>query len=101
MIDFFVENLLTMPEAAALCRRPVRTVQRWTTEGVRLGSIRLECLVQGGRILTSREALQRFFSAQTDARRSQRHERTPRQRRTAVDAAKRRLRAKGLLEARA
>lgn len=61
------ETVLTLPEAAAAIptqngKRPsVSTIWRWCRKGLR--GIRLEYLRCGRRILTSREALDRFFTA--------------------------------------
>jgi hypothetical protein len=65
MIDLAAEQLITLEEAVRL--RPegrggrpthVSTVYRWIKTGVR--GVRLEGLRLGGRLHTSREALQRF-----------------------------------------
>jgi hypothetical protein len=65
MIDLRAEQLITLEEAAALRPggrggRPTHrsTVYRWIGTGVR--GVRLEGLRLGGRLYTSREALQRF-----------------------------------------
>ncbi len=61
------ETVLTLPEAAAAIptqngKRPsVSTIWRWCRKGLR--GTRLEYLRCGRRILTSREALDRFFVA--------------------------------------
>jgi len=60
MIDVTTEQLLTLSEAAALLpgRPSVATLWRWRTRGAH--GRRLESVVLGGKVFTSREALQRF-----------------------------------------
>ena len=61
------ETVLTLPEAAAVIptqngKKPsVSTIWRWCRKGLR--GVQLEYLRCGRRILTSREALDRFFLA--------------------------------------
>jgi hypothetical protein len=65
MIDIASERLMTLTEAAAF--RPanrqgkpthISTVYRWINPGVR--GVRLEAIRLGGKLYTSKEALQRF-----------------------------------------
>jgi hypothetical protein len=74
MIDIETETLLTLSQAAAEqpCRRQGKkvattTVWRWSTRGS--GGVVLETLQTPSGRVTSREALQRFFEALTEARR--------------------------------
>ncbi len=64
-IDIDTEDIITLSEAAGLV--PPRgistaTMTRWVQHGVR--GAKLETVIVGGRRLTSREALARFFAAQ-------------------------------------
>lgn len=64
-IDPDIEDIITLGEACRLI--PPQgiapcTMARWIQRGVR--GVVLETVIIGGRRLTSREALQRFFSAQ-------------------------------------
>jgi hypothetical protein len=67
MIDAQSEQLIPLTQAAkSLPGRPhVATLWRWRTAGLR--GIRLETLLCGGRRMTSREALARFFARVTSA----------------------------------
>ena len=60
MIDVTTEQLMYLAEAAAILpgRPSIATLWRWRVKGVR--GRRLESVVLGGRVFTSREALQRF-----------------------------------------
>ncbi len=62
------EKLLSIPLAVE-CVTGVRphpvTCWRWTTKGVS-GGIKLEARKLGGRLLTSKEAVQRFLDATTE-----------------------------------
>lgn len=60
MIDISTEQLLTLADAAKLLpgRPSSCAIWRWRTKGVR--GRKLESLSLGGRVYTSREALQRF-----------------------------------------
>lgn len=64
------ENLITLADAARMLPRiggrkvAVSTLWRWALRG--LGGTHLEHLRVGRSIVTSREALQRFFAAQAD-----------------------------------
>jgi hypothetical protein len=60
MIDLTSEQLLTLAEATAVLpdRPAVATLWRWRTKGAH--GRRLESVVLGGKVYTSREALQRF-----------------------------------------
>lgn len=65
MIDATKDDLLTICEAAALCpkmngKRPSKgTIWRWMRKG--LGDVYLEHVKVGGRVATTREALDEFF----------------------------------------
>jgi hypothetical protein len=70
VIDSQIEQLITLREAAATLPRrraskktSVSTLYRWASSGVR--GVRLETLRVGGSLLTSREAMQRFYEACT------------------------------------
>ena len=67
MIDHEREELLTLTAATKLLpgRPNVATLWRWRTAGVR--GVKLETILCGGRRMTSREALTRFFAATTAA----------------------------------
>jgi hypothetical protein len=60
MIDITTEQLLTMPEVAALLpgRPSLCQIWRWRTKGVR--GRKLETVIIGGRPYTSRAAVARF-----------------------------------------
>jgi len=64
MINFDNEQAVTIAEAVALVpgRPNVATIWRWAHQGVR--GVRLEAVPVGGRWFTSREAIQRFLTAQ-------------------------------------
>ena len=91
MIDHEHEELLFMTVAAkSLPSRPnVATLWRWRTAGCR--GVRLETVLIGGRRMTSREALARFFAAITAAADGtlMRNE-TPRQRQRGIERAEKR-----------
>jgi hypothetical protein len=91
MIDHENEQLLTLTAAAKLLpsRPNVATLWRWRTAGVR--GIKLETFLCGGRRMTSREALSRFFAATTAAADGEpiRSE-SPRQRERAIERAEKR-----------
>jgi hypothetical protein len=91
MISFQDEDILTIKQAAKrLPTRPhISALYRWAKEG--LHGIRLETLRVGGTMCTSTEALQRFFSAVTEAT----HEPTLAERRRQQSAAERELAASG------
>ena len=64
-IDPDIENIVTLGEACRLIPPSgisPATIARWIQRGVR--GARLETILIGGRRLTSREALQRFFASQ-------------------------------------
>jgi Protein of unknown function (DUF1580) len=67
MIDLAAESLLTLREAAESLPGGTHTstLHRWRRLGVR--GHKLETVVIGGRRFTSREALQRFAQATTNA----------------------------------
>lgn len=108
MIDTRAEKLLTLTEAAKSVpnvggKRPhVSTIFRWTRDGVR-GGVKLETVRIGRRICTSREALERFFQAASEAeppepkpKVSSPKSRTEAQRAHAIAQAKRNLAAEGV-----
>jgi hypothetical protein len=73
VIDIGSETLLTLSQAASEqpCRRQGKrvstvTLWRWATRGS--GGITLETLQTPSGLVTSREALQRFFDALTESR---------------------------------
>lgn len=71
MIDMEEEQLLTMKAAGELVpdpkpKEPWRLVYAWAKRGVR--GLKLESKCVGGRRYTSREAMERFFAAQTERR---------------------------------
>lgn len=108
MIDVNHEQLLTLPEAARAVppvggKRPhTSTLFRWTRKGVR-GGIKLDSVRIGRKLCTSREALDRFFEAVTNAPTPEPDKqsaapdwsRTPKQREHAIDAASKRMQARG------
>ncbi|MBL8841268.1 MAG: DUF1580 domain-containing protein [Planctomycetes bacterium] len=68
------ERTLSLPEAAKFVPRrragrkvATSTLYRWITRGVR--GVRLESMAAGGGLVTSREALERFFATLTALRR--------------------------------
>lgn len=91
MIDPQNERLFPLTDAAKeVPHRPnVTTLWRWQTRGIR--GVKLETLLVGGRRMTSREALSRFFAATTAAADGDvvRNE-TPAQRARSVDRAEQR-----------
>jgi hypothetical protein len=91
MISFQHEEVVTIKQAAnRLPTRPhISALYRWAKEG--LYGVRLETLRVGGKICTSIEALQRFFTAVTEAT----HEPTLAERRRQQSAAERELIEKG------
>jgi hypothetical protein len=75
MIDIGSETLLTLSQAAAEqpCRRQGKrvstvTIWIWATHGS--GGVILETLQTPGGLITSREAVARFFTALTETRRA-------------------------------
>ena len=91
MIDPETEELRTLTAAAkSLPNRPnVATLWRWRTAGCR--GVKLETILIGGRRMTSREALTRFFDAVTKAADgAPLRTETPRQRERAIDRAEKR-----------
>ncbi|VTR99169.1 unnamed protein product [Gemmata massiliana] len=86
------ETVLTFAEAAATVpavggkSTPAKTVYTWADVGLRVGRarVKLECAKIGGKRVTSREALGRFFSA-ISAKDQPQIERTPAARRKEVD----------------
>jgi hypothetical protein len=91
MIDPETEDVISLTDAAkSLPGRPnITTIWRWRNRGVR--GVKLETFLQGGRRMTSREALSRFFAATTAAADGEpiRSE-TPRQRERAIERAEKR-----------
>ena len=72
MIELGKEELMTLTKATRLVPRRrgerlthVSTLHRWATRGLR--GVRLETVQVGGSKCTSREALDRFFSALSQA----------------------------------
>ena len=101
MIDAHLEHLLTLSAAArSLPGRSgrgvhVSTIWRWSQRGIR--GVRLETILVGGTRHTSREALQRFFTATTAAADgTPPATRTPHQRRQAAQRAERELGEAGI-----
>lgn len=72
MIDIENESILSLTEATKVLpsidgRRPhVSTLWRWAMKGIR-GGVRLETARLGRRVITSKEALQRFIVALSEA----------------------------------
>ena len=70
-IDMKTEELITLADATHVLPRlngrrlHSSTIWRWAVKGV--GSVKLDYLKIGGRIVTSREALNRFSSALADS----------------------------------
>lgn len=109
MIDLENESLLSLTEATRALpkldgKRPhPSTLFRWMTDGIR-GGVKLEHVRIGRRICTSREALQRFVEALSQAPKPEPapaapgpRMRTEKQRQRDVEKAKESLRAKGVL----
>jgi HEAT repeat protein len=106
----FDEELLTLSQAAKALpavggsRPHTSTLWRWSRKGVK--GVRLETRRLGGRIFTSREALERFATALADASPSRRESsttarpRTPKRRAREVEAANAQLDAAGCGEVR-
>jgi hypothetical protein len=90
MIDIATEDMVSLTEAAkTLPSRPDQsTLWRWRNRGVR--GVRLETVLVGGRRMTSRQALNRFFAAVNAAADGKpvRTE-TPREREQAISRAER------------
>lgn len=111
MIDFQNEHLLSLSEAARSIpaidgRRPhPSTLFRWMVSGIR-GGVRLEHARIGRRMVTSKEALQRFIDAVSEAPAPQHtpapapapKRRTEKQRARDIAAAKKRLAVAGVLD---
>ena len=94
-IDPDIEDIITLGEACRLV--PPRgispaTMARWIQRGVR-GSV-LETVIIGGRRLTSREALQRFFASQNADKSAPSI--TPSQRQRQSEAARKELERMGI-----
>jgi len=101
VIDLKSEELLTLKQVCEILPRRRRgrkpsfsTVWRWALHGIK--GVRLETLKCGGTLCTSKEALQRFFTALSESDGSARPEqqpfyRTPAQRQRAVEQAEREL----------
>lgn len=69
MIDPFKEAMLSFGQAARqVPGRPVstQTIHRWHDKGI--AGVKLEAIVIGGRLHSSKEALTRFFAAVTQAK---------------------------------
>lgn len=112
MVTALSESSLTLSEAAALPGAPDRSsLWRWITTGVKCRGgqrIHLEAVKLGGKLITSRQAIEAFASelAENDRRyyltrkaATINPERTPseRQQERANEAAEQRLRARGIL----
>lgn len=107
MIDMNKEELLSLTEATKTIppidgKRPhVGSLWRWTSKGVR--GVKLDHLRVGRRVVTTREALQRFFQAVAEAPAPERapqqrkpRGRTEKQRQRDIERAKEGLRAHGI-----
>jgi hypothetical protein len=97
MIDPFLEDLLTLSEAARLLpgRPHTSTLWRWIHKGIK--GCRLESIFVGGTRRTSKQALGRFFAATTAAADGTAPiVRTPTQREKAIAAAEKELAAAGI-----
>jgi len=71
-IDAFGEQVMKLAEAGRQCPGGAvssPTVYRWCKRGI--AGVRLESIHVGGVMMTSRQALQRFFERVTEARRVQ------------------------------
>jgi hypothetical protein len=106
MIDMNNEELLSLVEATKTIppidgKRPhASSLWRWASKGVR--GVKLEHLRVGRRVVTTREALQRFFQAVAEAPKPERpplrrklRGRTEKQRDRDIERAKENLRARG------
>lgn len=97
MIDTEHEKIITLADAAKFIpsRPNLSTVWRWRNRGVR--GVKLETVLLGGRRMTSREALSRFFAATTAAADGiQVKPQTNRQRAASISEAKSELEAAGI-----
>lgn len=101
------EQVVPLAQAAAFCRggKPsIATMWRWCMKGVGRGRTRLEHIrVKGGHLMTSKEAVERFEEqrakdeSEAMLRQSCGRTRNTRDARAANEAAKRYLRAEGLM----
>ena len=107
MIDISQEHILSLPQATAALpkvdgkRVHVSSIWRWCRKG--LSGVRLEHVKIGGRLCTSREALNRFANALAEADEvaapplpTTPVARTDRQRATAIASAEAQLKAAGI-----
>jgi hypothetical protein len=102
MIDITTEKLIRLgqvpdylPNRMSGKKPHIACGYRWVQKGIK--GIKLEVLLAGGTMVTSVEALQRFFERCTAAEhRSKMPERTSRQRSRAIEKAERELSEKGL-----
>ncbi|MBK8270389.1 MAG: DUF1580 domain-containing protein [Planctomycetes bacterium] len=103
MIDLFIENVLTLQDAAATlprrrrgARPHVATLFRWASAGCR--GVRLETIQVGGTKCTSTEALSRFFQALSQPRETinERPERTTKCRERDIARAEAECKAAGI-----
>ena len=101
MIDLATESLLTFGQASKLfpTRPHAATFWRWHKHGLkdqRGDVVRLEIARVGGRVYTSREALQRFSERLSGGDTATSTVRTPGQRRRASERAARELEKAGI-----
>ena len=98
MIDVQSEHLLTMSQAAKAIPGGgihISTLWRWRIRGIH--GVKLETATIGGKRMTSREALARFFAATTAAANGEPiPTRTPRQRADAIRRAEKSLKREGI-----
>lgn len=96
MIDIASENIIKLSDACGYFPPEgvsTATIARWIQRGVR--GVTLETIVIGGRRLTSREAIERFISAQNAAD-APAPVITPAQRRRQSEAARQALQEAGI-----
>jgi len=100
LINLEIESPVTLRHAARLpqCRRNGRplhlaTLFRWAQRGIR--GIRLETIQQGGAMVTSPQALERFFAALASPDATVTPTRTPKQRQRAQEKAEANLQKAG------
>ena len=96
-MDILNETAIAISDAPRhIAGRPhIATVWRWRTHGVK--GIRLESYVVGGRVFTTRKAIERFIERTTAARNGQPAEQAPsRKRQAAIERAEAELDAAGI-----
>jgi predicted DNA-binding transcriptional regulator AlpA len=101
MFDLENQRFIDLREVARLCSRNGRplspsTIWRWITEGRGPLKVRLQTWRIGGRVLTTRQALDAFLSALNQSRASPAPVPSPAARRRAAERAARELEQMGV-----